>query len=123
MKKPDEKPLEEELETMADDHFEKQEIDPDDEAAYMKAEMDVYEMFAKKHCQGRRTRIKLCEELKDRVKELDHARAEAAEGDVRPRDGDFSIFGSDDVSTNISLAHDLFLSELGRVLSAGTSKP
>ena len=37
MQKPDEKPLEEELETMADDHFEKQEIDPDDEVAYMKA--------------------------------------------------------------------------------------
>jgi hypothetical protein len=118
MKKPDEKPLEEELETMADAHFEKQEIDPDDEAAYMKAEMDVYEMFAKKHCEGRQTRVKLCEELKERVKDLNVARSEAADGDVRPRDDDFSIFGSDEVSTNISLAHDLFLSELGRVLSA-----
>ena len=44
------------------------------------------------------------------------ARAEAAGGDVKPRDNDFSLFGSDDVSTNISLAHDLFLSELGRVV-------
>ena len=115
MQKPDEKPLEEELETMADDHFEKQEIDPDDEVAYMKAEMDVYEMFAEKHCEGRQTRIKLCEELKERVKDLITARQEAAEGDVRPRDDDFSIFGSD---RNRSWAREMFLSELGRVLSA-----
>ena len=118
MKRPDEKPLEDELETMADDHFDKQEIDPDDESAYMKAELDVYEMFAKKHCEGRETRVKLCEELKQRVKDLEAARVEASEGDVRPRDLDFSIFGSDEISTNISLSHDLFLSELGRVLSA-----
>jgi hypothetical protein len=118
LRKPDEAPLEEELETMADAHFETVEVDPDDEAAYMAAEMDVYEMFAAKHCAGRQTRIKLCEELRARVKDLGVARAEAADGDVRPRDADFSIFGSDEVSTNISLAHDLFLSELGRVLSA-----
>ena len=118
LKKPDEKPLEEELETMADDHFEQQSIDPDDEVAYMSAELDVYEMFAKKHCEGRQQRIKLCEELRERVRDLHVARAEAAGGDVKPRDNDFSLFGSDDVSTNISLAHDLFLSELGRVLSA-----
>ena len=41
--------------------------------------MDVYEMFAEKHCQGRQTRIKLCEELKERVKDLITARQEAAE--------------------------------------------
>jgi len=118
LKKPDEKPLEDELETMADDNFEKRSIDPDDEVAYMTAELDVYEMFAKKHCAGRVTRIKLCEELKDRVRDLNIARTEAADGSIKPRDQDFSIFGSDEVSTNISLAHDLFLSELGRVLSA-----
>ena len=118
LKKPNEKPLEAELESMADSHFEAKEIDPDDEVAYMAAEMDVYEMFAKKHCEFRTTRIKLCEELKERVKDLAVAQAEAKGGDVRPRDADFSIFGSDDVSTNVSLAHDLFLSELGRVLSA-----
>ena len=61
LKKPDEKPLESELEEMADDSFESKNIDPDDELAYMSAELDVYEMFAKKHCAGRVTRIKLCE--------------------------------------------------------------
>ena len=36
---------------------------------------------------------KLCEELKERVRDLNVARSEAADGDVRPRDDDFSIFG------------------------------
>ena len=93
-------------------------IDPRDELQVFRAQMDVYTSFAKKHCESRATRIKLCDDLKRKTRELSVAIAEAKDGDVQPEDADFSLFGRDDLPPNVTIARDVFASELGRVLSS-----
>ena len=114
----EEKRLERELETMADAHFVGHGVDPEDERAYTRAEIDVYEAFARKHCEGRERRARLCEDLRRRVEQLRAAEAQATNGDVAPRSEDFSMFGDDDADGEVAVAHDLFMAELGRALSS-----
>ena len=50
---------------MADAHFVGHGVDPEDERAFVRAEIDVYEAFARKHCEGRevaRVCAKICDE-------------------------------------------------------------
>ena len=114
----DEVALHTELETMRREHVAR-DVDPKDAGATLRAEMDVYSMFATKHCKDREsgTGVRLCEDLKRRTKELETALKDLAEGGIEPVVTDFSIFGDDDAATNASLAHDLFVSELGSVVS------
>ena len=114
----DEVALHTELETMRREHV-THDVDPKDAGATLRAEMDVYSMFATKHCKDREsgTGVRLCEDLKRRTKELETALKDLAEGGIEPVVTDFSIFGDDDAATNASLAHDLFVSELGSVVS------
>ena len=114
----EEKRLERELEMMADAHFVGHGVDPEDERAFVRAEIDVYEAFARKHCEGREGRARLCENLRRRTEQLREAEARATNGDVAPRNEDFSMFGNDDVDGEVAVAHDVFMAELGRALSS-----
>ena len=92
--------------------------DPKDAGATLRAELDVYSMFATKHCgDGAQGRVGLCEDLARRTREIETALKDFSEGGIAPIVTDFSIFGDDDAATNASLAHDLFVSELGSVIS------
>ena len=92
--------------------------DPKDAGATLRAELDVYSMFATKHCgDGAQGRVGLCEDLARRTREIETALEDFSEGGIAPIVTDFSIFGDDDAATNASLAHDLFVSELGSVIS------
>ena len=114
--------LERELERGADARFERLGVDPEDEAAYVRAELDVYEAFARKHCERRARASKLCETLRARVETLASAAARGSDEttgeSVASRLAAASIFGDDANAINATVARDLFMSELGRVLSS-----
>lgn len=46
-------------------------MDAEDEVELIEAELDVYEMFAKAHCQGSGLAQPMCEELRERVRGLE----------------------------------------------------
>jgi hypothetical protein len=54
------------LETIASRRFETFEEEGVHETDMLLAELDVYEMFAKKYCKGRRRKIALCDSLQVR---------------------------------------------------------
>ncbi len=114
-----------ELDAMREQRKRDDVVDPKDAGATLRAELDVYSMFAAKHCgdDGASTRrVGLCEDLARRTREIETALEDASEGGIEPIVTDFSIFGDDAAATNASLAHDLFVSELGSVVSRWYSR-
>lgn len=96
-----------------------EDVDPKDVSATLRAELDVYSMFATKHCKDGSPpgRVGLCEDLARRTREIETALEDSSAGGIEPIVTDFSIFGDDAAATNASLAHDLFVSELVSVVS------
>ena len=114
-----------ELDAMREQRKRDDVVDPKDAGATLRAELDVYSMFAAKHCgdDGASTRrVGLCEDLARRTREIETALEDMSEGGIEPIVTDFSIFGDDAAATNASLAHDLFVSELGSVVSRWYSR-
>lgn len=94
------------------------------------AEIDIYELFSQKHCEGRRVRVTLCEELQERMEDLkdelqalqqedyDEAQRKKAQEALK-RIERWNLF-SDAHETqhihNYSVARDWFLAQLGATL-------
>lgn len=92
------------------------------------AEIDIYELFAFKHCKGRRVKLALCEELDERMQELtnelqsmegdendEHRRRKAV--DALKRMESWNLFSDVDVEfQNYTVARDTFLAHLGSIL-------
>ncbi|XP_074285242.1 uncharacterized protein LOC141610855 [Silene latifolia] len=92
------------------------------------AEIDIYELFAFKHCKGRKVRLALCEELDERMKELKNE-LQSMEGDefgeshkrkaldALKKMESWNLF-SDAHATmhNYTVARDTFLAHLGSIL-------
>ncbi|XP_024530236.1 uncharacterized protein LOC9659220 isoform X2 [Selaginella moellendorffii] len=95
------------------------------------AEVDVYDMFAEKHCRGRKIKIALCQELQERMDdlkdELDSLRSEGHDEEhqkkalaVLQRVEKWNLFGDiHEHVQNFSVARDSFLAHLGATLTAG----
>ncbi|KAL6508489.1 hypothetical protein OROHE_021622 [Orobanche hederae] len=92
------------------------------------AEIDIYELFAFKHCKGRKVKLALCEELDERMqdlkKELQAVDGEESEEshkqkaiDALKRMENWNLFSdtSEDFQ-NYTVARDTFLSHLGATL-------
>ncbi|KAJ8445222.1 hypothetical protein Cgig2_024428 [Carnegiea gigantea] len=92
------------------------------------AEIDIYELFAFKHCKGRKVKLALCEELDERMRELNNE-LQSMEGDAYDenhrrkavdalrRMESWNLF-SDTIEEfqNYTVARDNFLSHLGSTL-------
>eukprot|EP00899_Mesostigma_viride_P023409 jgi/Mesvir1/4252/Mv22219-RA.2 len=121
-----EEKLESELQSMAEDRFAEFGEQTHD-VVLLSAELDVYELFAEKHCKDRKAKISLCEDLADRVEEI-KGELLALEGSeefpelnatgLHARTHGWDIFGGDEEAKNVSIARDLFMSDLGAVLAA-----
>eukprot|EP00958_Prasinococcus_capsulatus_P012106 scaffold1206_cov388-Prasinococcus_capsulatus_cf.AAC.6 len=92
----------------------------------LEAELDVYEAFARKHCQDRSFPPALCFEIQDRVSDMidlleklskTHPQHSKDQVDRIALMHEYNIFGDDKGLRNITLAHDEFLSQLGAVTS------
>lgn len=125
--------LEKELETMAEERFERVDEDSAHEVDMLLAEMDVYEAFAQRHCGDKRRNIPLCRELRDRLDDMKEDFAKHAESTGDPMRGmhardalrkmeQWGLAGGLQGGTggekhNISRAWDMFLAETGSMLS------
>ncbi|CAH8358765.1 unnamed protein product [Eruca vesicaria subsp. sativa] len=92
------------------------------------AEIDVYELFAFKHCKGRKVKLALCEELDERMRDL-KTELQSLEGDAHDevhqrkamealkRMESWNLF-SDELEEfkNYTVARDTFLAHLGATL-------
>ncbi|KAL6519255.1 hypothetical protein OROGR_018575 [Orobanche gracilis] len=92
------------------------------------AEIDIYELFAFKHCKGRKVKLALCEELDERMQDL-KKELQAVDGeeyeeshkqkaiDALKRMENWNLFSdtSEDFK-NYTVARDTFLSHLGATL-------
>ncbi|KAK8968393.1 hypothetical protein KSP40_PGU011194 [Platanthera guangdongensis] len=92
------------------------------------AEIDIYELFAFKHCKGRRTKIALCEELEERMHDLkgelegynsddsDESHKKKAL-DALQRMEKWNLFSdTPEEYQSYTVAHDTFLAQLGATL-------
>ncbi|KAM7469131.1 hypothetical protein LguiA_007314 [Lonicera macranthoides] len=92
------------------------------------AEIDIYELFAFKHCKGRRVKLALCEELDERMRDLKNELQET-EGeeldenhkrkavDALKRMENWNLFTDTyEDFQNYTVARDTFLSHLGATL-------
>ncbi|XP_065881246.1 uncharacterized protein [Euphorbia lathyris] len=92
------------------------------------AEIDIYELFAFKHCKGRRVKLALCEELDERMQDL-KGELQSFEGDesdenhkkkaleALKRMENWNIFtDSHEEFQNYTVARDTFLAHLGATL-------
>ncbi|KAI7744577.1 hypothetical protein M8C21_015990 [Ambrosia artemisiifolia] len=93
------------------------------------AEIDIYELFAFKHCWGRRTKLSLCEELEERMRDLktelesfetdDSVESHKQKAvDALKRMENWNLFSdiSYEHSHNYTVARDTFLAHMGAVL-------
>ncbi|XP_074590965.1 uncharacterized protein LOC141846803 isoform X2 [Curcuma longa] len=93
------------------------------------AEIDIYEVFAFKHCKGRRVKLALCEELDERMRdlknELEGYNSEEFDEthnrkalDALKRMENWNLFSQiNEENHNYSVARDSFLAHLGATLS------
>lgn len=92
------------------------------------AEIDIYELFAFKHCKGRKVKLALCEELDERMQELKNE-LESFEGeeydenhkrkavDALKRMENWNLFSDTyEDFQNYTVARDAFLAHLGATL-------
>ncbi|XP_027175735.1 uncharacterized protein LOC113775172 [Coffea eugenioides] len=92
------------------------------------AEIDIYELFAFKHCKGRRVKLALCEELDERMQDLKNE-LQSFEGeeydeshkkkaiDALKRMENWNLFSETyEGSQNYTVARDTFLAHLGATL-------
>lgn len=92
------------------------------------AEIDIYELFAFKHCKGRRVKLALCEELDERMRELKNE-LQSLEGneddeihrrkalDALKRMESWNLFSDTyEEFQNYTVARDTFLAHLGSIL-------
>ncbi|XP_073277260.1 uncharacterized protein [Primulina huaijiensis] len=92
------------------------------------AEIDIYELFAFKHCKGRKIKLTLCEELDARMKDLknelqsfegeEHGESHRKKAlDALKRMENWNLFGDTiEDFQNYTVARDTFLSHLGATL-------
>ncbi|CAL1414120.1 unnamed protein product [Linum trigynum] len=92
------------------------------------AEIDIYELFAFKHCKGRRVKLALCEELDERMRDLKNElqSLEGEENDESPkkkamealkRMENWNLFSdTQEDFQNYTVARDTFLAHLGSTL-------
>lgn len=92
------------------------------------AEVDIYELFAFKHCKGRRTKLALCEELDERMRDLKgelegYNREESDEShkrmalDTLKRMEKWNLFSdTPEEFQSYTVARDSFLAHLGATL-------
>ncbi|XP_061990573.1 uncharacterized protein LOC133708993 [Rosa rugosa] len=92
------------------------------------AEIDIYELFAFKHCKGRKVKLALCEELDERMRDLKNE-LQSFEGeeyddshkkkavDALKRMENWNLFSdTQEEFQNYTVARDTFLSHLGATL-------
>ncbi|KAI4380228.1 hypothetical protein MLD38_006443 [Melastoma candidum] len=92
------------------------------------AEIDIYELFAFKHCKGRKVKLALCEELDERMRDL-KSELQSFEGEENDevhrgkarealtRMESWNLFTNDHEDfQNYTVAHDTFLAHLGTTL-------
>lgn len=92
------------------------------------AEIDIYELFAFKHCKGRKVKLALCEELDERMRDLKNE-LQSFEGeeydenhkkkaiDALKRMENWNLFSdTHEEFQNYTVARDTFLSHLGATL-------
>ncbi|KAG9131009.1 hypothetical protein Leryth_006720 [Lithospermum erythrorhizon] len=92
------------------------------------AEIDIYELFAFKHCKARRVKLALCEELEERMQDL-KTELESFEGeeyderhrkkaiDALKRMENWNLFSdTKEENHNYTVARDTFLAHLGETL-------
>ncbi|KAL6189450.1 hypothetical protein ACLB2K_040839 [Fragaria x ananassa] len=90
------------------------------------AEIDIYELFAFKHCKGRKVKLALCEELDERMSDLKNE-LQSFEGDddtqkkkavdALKRMENWNLFSdTQEEFQNYTVARDTFLSHLGATL-------
>ncbi|KAI4379706.1 hypothetical protein MLD38_005968 [Melastoma candidum] len=92
------------------------------------AEIDIYELFAFKHCKGRKVKLALCEELDERMRDL-KSELQSFEGeetdevnrgkavDALKRMESWNLFSSEHEDfQNYTVARDTFLAHLGTTL-------
>ncbi|KAG5376244.1 hypothetical protein IGI04_040840 [Brassica rapa subsp. trilocularis] len=92
------------------------------------AEIDVYELFAFKHCKGRKVKLALCEELDERMRDL-KTELQSLEGDAHDevhqrkamealkRMESWNLFSDEhEEFQNYTVARDTFLAHLGATL-------
>ncbi|GFZ21627.1 hypothetical protein Acr_29g0007890 [Actinidia rufa] len=92
------------------------------------AEIDIYELFAFKHCKGRKVKLALCEELDERMQDLKNE-LQSFEGeeydeshkkkavDALKRMENWNLFSDTlEESQNYTVARDAFLAQLGATL-------
>lgn len=92
------------------------------------AEIDIYELFAFKHCKGRKTKLALCEELDERMRDLKNE-LQSFEGDeydeshkqkameALKRMESWNLFSDTyEEFQNYTVARDAFLAHLGSTL-------
>ncbi|XP_013722237.1 uncharacterized protein LOC106426071 isoform X2 [Brassica napus] len=92
------------------------------------AEIDVYELFAFKHCKGRKVKLALCEELDERMRDL-KIELQSLEGDAHDevhqrkamealkRMESWNLFSDEhEEFQNYTVARDTFLAHLGATL-------
>ncbi|GFZ09139.1 hypothetical protein Acr_20g0009470 [Actinidia rufa] len=92
------------------------------------AEIDIYELFAFKHCKGRKVKLALCEELDERMQDLRNE-LQSFEGeeydeshkkkavDALKRMENWNLFSdTSEESQNYTVARDAFLAHLGATL-------
>ncbi|XP_057486061.1 uncharacterized protein LOC130772327 isoform X1 [Actinidia eriantha] len=92
------------------------------------AEIDIYELFAFKHCKGRKVKLALCEELDERMQDLKNE-LQSFEGeeydeshkkkavDALKRMENWNLFSDTlEESQNYTVARDAFLAHLGATL-------
>jgi hypothetical protein len=127
-----EQEVQEELQNMVQDRFAmfEEKEDPQQHAVDMLlAEVDVYEMFYFKHCQGRNVQIPLCEELRERMNDVKSELASYSEelpqesqrvkaSDALKRIEEWNLFSAPVIKPEaFSLSRDTFLAHLASTLS------
>eukprot|EP00850_Spirogloea_muscicola_P008409 SM000044S16056 [mRNA] locus=s44:724838:732915:- [translate_table: standard] len=122
--------LEKELETMAEERFRHVEESQGHEVEMLLAELDIYELFARKHCRDRARSVPLCEELQERVESMRDElesyvdsvsmskSSYAMAGLARLDNWQSMVAGDHSAKVNVSRAWDMFLAEVGAVLSS-----
>eukprot|EP00850_Spirogloea_muscicola_P002609 SM000010S04247 [mRNA] locus=s10:531434:539424:+ [translate_table: standard] len=122
--------LEKELETMAEERFRHVEESQGHEVEMLLAELDIYELFARKHCRDRVRSVPLCEELQERVESMRDElesyvdsvsmskSSYALAGLARLDNWQSMVAGDHSAKVNVSRAWDMFLAEVGAVLSS-----
>ncbi|KAL7133332.1 hypothetical protein ABFS83_12G133800 [Erythranthe nasuta] len=92
------------------------------------AEIDIYELFAFKHCKGRKVKLALCEELDERMQDLknelqsyeseEHEESHKKKAiDALKRMENWNLFSdANEEFQNYTVARDTFLSQMGATL-------